>query len=174
MTLIRVFHCIMAGKYVLGCLKSVNHMQRFSMSTASKIGNREIVGFGLNGEPSYIDRLERPMPAIRFKENTPDIQVLREKEKGDWKKLSIQEKKALYRASFCQTFSEMEAPTGEWKSIAGMTLIAASAGIWLFIYFKFFVYPDLPITFDEEHRLAQLERIKILDVNPIHGFNAKK
>lgn len=46
------------------------------MSTAGKIGNREIVGFGLNGEPSYIDRLERPMPAIRFKENTPDIQVL--------------------------------------------------------------------------------------------------
>lgn len=66
------------------------------------------------------------------------LQVLREKEKGDWKKLSIQEKKALYRASFCQTFSEMEAPTGEWKSIAGMTLIATSAGIWLFIYFKFF------------------------------------
>ena len=74
------------------------------------------------------------------------LQVLREKEKGDWKKLSIQEKKALYRASFCQTFAEIQAPTGEWKSIIGMTLIGMSAGIWLYIYFKAFGN-FLPITY---------------------------
>lgn len=65
-------------------------------------------------------------------------QALREKEKGDWKKLSIEEKKALYRASFRQTFSEIEAPTGEWKGILGLSCIVVSAGIWLYLYFKIF------------------------------------
>lgn len=51
------------------------HQQLAAASTLSKIGNREVVGFGLNGEPSYIDRVDFPMPAIRFKESTPDIQV---------------------------------------------------------------------------------------------------
>lgn len=65
-------------------------------------------------------------------------QALREKEKGDWKKLSIEEKKTLYRASFRQTFSEIEAPTGEWKGILGLSFIMLSSGVWLYLYFKTF------------------------------------
>ncbi|VEN57973.1 unnamed protein product [Callosobruchus maculatus] len=57
------------------------------------IGKREIVGFGFNGEPSYVDRADFPMPAIRWKEPTSDVQALREKEKGDWKNLSVEEKR---------------------------------------------------------------------------------
>ena len=45
------------------------------------------------------------------------LQALREKEKGDWKKLTLEEKKTLYRASFCQTFAEMEAGDGDWKGV---------------------------------------------------------
>lgn len=42
----------------------------------AKIGNREVVGYGLNGMPSYIDRPDVPAPAIRFKPNdAPGIQV---------------------------------------------------------------------------------------------------
>lgn len=41
----------------------------------AKIGNRDVVGFGWNGEPIYADRVDYPMPAIRFKENTPDVLV---------------------------------------------------------------------------------------------------
>lgn len=57
------------------------------------IGNRDIVGYGMNHVPSYIDYLIRPFPAIRFRENTPEIIALKEKEKGDWHKLTIEEKK---------------------------------------------------------------------------------
>lgn len=39
------------------------------------IGNREIVGYGYNGEPNYADRPDFPMPAIRWKEPTPDVIV---------------------------------------------------------------------------------------------------
>lgn len=40
-----------------------------------KIGTREIVGYGLNGTPNYVDRVDFPMPAVRFRPETPDIKV---------------------------------------------------------------------------------------------------
>lgn len=64
--------------------------------------------------------------------------VLHEKERGDWKKLSIEEKKALYRATFRQTFSEFKAPSGEWKSIVGSVFILLSLALWLFYGLKVF------------------------------------
>jgi hypothetical protein len=39
------------------------------------IGNREMVGYGINGSEHYADRPDFPCPAIRFKPITPDIQV---------------------------------------------------------------------------------------------------
>ncbi|XP_051173382.1 cytochrome c oxidase subunit 4 isoform 1, mitochondrial-like [Leptopilina boulardi] len=167
----------MAGKNLLACLHRVNTLQRLSHSTSTyvdKIGNRDVVGFGINGTECYIDRFERPMPAIRFKENTPDVMALREKEKGDWKKLSIHEKKELYRASFCQTLAEMDAPTGEWKSVIGLSAIGVAIGLWLFIYFRLFVYPPLPESFNEENRVAQMKRMLALEMNPVEGISSKK
>ncbi|KAK4324920.1 hypothetical protein Pmani_004457 [Petrolisthes manimaculis] len=149
------------------------HQQIAAASSLSKIGNREVVGFGLNGDASYIDRVDFPMPAIRFKENNPDIQALREKEKGDWGKLTLEEKKALYRASFCQTFSEMKAPTGEWKSIMGITLMGASFAVWIYLWMKLFVYSPLPDTLTEEKMQAQLKRMIDLRANPIEGYSAQ-
>ena len=52
-----------------------------------------MVGYGFNGTGSYADREEFPCPAIRFKENTPDVLALRVKEKGDWQKMTVDEKK---------------------------------------------------------------------------------
>ncbi|XP_018354046.1 PREDICTED: cytochrome c oxidase subunit 4 isoform 2, mitochondrial-like isoform X2 [Trachymyrmex septentrionalis] len=126
----------MAGRSFVSYLRPVIQIQRCGLMTMEKVGNRDIVGFGYNGEPTYLDRVDFPYPAVRWQENSPCIMALREKEKGDWKKLSIEEKKLLYRASFRQTFSEMDAPSGEWKGILGMALLVSSAGIWLYLYFK--------------------------------------
>merc|ERR1712211_59921 len=83
---------------------------------------------------------------------------LREKEKGDWKKMTLEEKKALYRASFCQTLVEVEAPTGEWKSILGVVLVGISIGIWGYLWMKAYVYQPLPDTItNEEKKKAQIE-----------------
>jgi len=139
----------------------------------SVIGNREWVGFGINGQPGYMDRVDFPMPALRWKEDTPDVLSLREKEKGDWKKLSKEEKKAIYRASFCQTFAEFQAPTGEWKGIIGNTLLLTSFGLWLYIFMKIFVYSPLPNSFQEENREAQLQRMLDLRVNPVTGLSSQ-
>jgi len=137
------------------------------------IGKREIVGFGFNGVPNYYDRPDFPMPAIRWKEPTPDLDALREKEKGDWRKLSKEEKKALYRASFRQTFAEFKAPTGEWKSVIGIGLFLTSFALWIYYGMKTFVYQPFPESFNEDNRKAQLRRILDLQVNPIQGISSK-
>lgn len=55
-------------------------LARNSSTTAAphpraRIGNREVVGYGINGQYNYIDHVNNPFPAVRFKESTPDIQV---------------------------------------------------------------------------------------------------
>lgn len=40
-----------------------------------RIGNRDVVGYGVNGSANYKDDPHFPFPAIRFKENTKDICV---------------------------------------------------------------------------------------------------
>jgi hypothetical protein len=56
-------------------------------------GKREIVGFGQNGSAIYEDIRDYPAPAIRFREDDAEIAALRQKEKGDWNALTIEEKK---------------------------------------------------------------------------------
>jgi len=138
----------------------------------SRIGNREVVGWGVNGEYNYFDVIMAPFPAIRFREDTPELRVLKEKEKGDWKKLSVEDKKALYRHSFCQTFAEMNAPTGEWKTIVGCGLGLISVALWLFLACKTFVYPPVPSSFSLESRQAQLKRMIDLRIDPVEGLTS--
>uniref|UniRef100_A0A1A9W0A5 Cytochrome c oxidase subunit 4 n=1 Tax=Glossina brevipalpis TaxID=37001 RepID=A0A1A9W0A5_9MUSC len=144
-----------------------------SVHTLDKIGKREIVGYGWNGTACYADRVDYPMPAVRFREPNNEINNLRQKEKGDWKKLSLDEKKALYRASFCQTFAELQAPTGEWKKHLGVGFIFTAMAIWIAILMNLFVYDELPITFDDEHKKAQLKRMIDLEMNPVTGLASK-
>ncbi|KAK2172156.1 hypothetical protein NP493_989g02062 [Ridgeia piscesae] len=111
-----------------------------------KLGNRDIVGYGFNGNPTYIDREEWPAPAIRFKENTADVEALRQKEK-------------VYRASFRKTYAEMRAPTGEWKTIMATWLLGLSFAGWILIWMKVYVYAPWPRTFTREWQVAQAERM---------------
>merc|ERR1712059_162010 len=137
--------------------------------TKVDIGKREIVGFGGNGEATYIDSVMNPFPAIRFKEDV-EIAALRVKEQGDWKKMTKEEKKALYRASFCQTLAEVEAPTGEWKSISGIVLVGISLGVWIYLWMATFVYPEMPDTFNDDKLKAQIDRMIAIRNGPISGI----
>lgn len=139
-----------------------------------KVGNRDIVGFGMNGEPSYIDRPDFPCPAVRFLENKPDVLALREKEKSDWKTLSLDEKKALYRASFCSTFAEMESLSkGEWKSVLAGVIGCITMALWIIVGIKKFVYGDLPRTFNQEWQEAMLKRMIDQQQGVVEGVSSK-
>lgn len=70
----------MANKLFLSCLRQNIPIYFRGMSSGAvqfpdRIGNRDIVGHGFNGEEVYMDRVDFPMPAIRFKANTPDVMV---------------------------------------------------------------------------------------------------
>jgi len=124
-----------------------------------KLGNRDIVGYGFNGNPTYIDMPEYPAPAVRFRENSNDVLALRQKEKGDWKTLTLADKKALYRSSFRVTYAEMHAPTGEWKSVVGIILLGMAVTGWVAIFIKNAVLPPLPHTITAEWQEKQLETL---------------
>ena len=115
------------------------------------IGNREIVGPSCTPKiDSYYDRVDQPCPPIRFKEPTAEIKALSEKEKGSWKALTIDEKKRLYRYSFCQTFSEMEAPNCHGRRIFGACMMMLSIPIAIFAILKLTIYPPLPESMSDE------------------------
>ncbi|CAH2057496.1 unnamed protein product, partial [Iphiclides podalirius] len=158
------------------CLRSVSILRGFSYRSIHgrcRIGNRDVVGHGINGSAAYKDDAHFPFPGIRFKENTRDIAALREKEKGDWRQLCCEEKKALYRASFCQTFAEFQAPTGTWKFIVGWTLIVTSFMFWMAMFYHHYVNDPLPPSFSKASQKAQLRRMLELRVNPIDGISSK-
>lgn len=73
--------------------KCIGMLQAQSFHNRELIGKREVVGFGFNGSYMYFDAAAMPYPAIRFREETDEMKRLREKEKNDWKQLSLEEKK---------------------------------------------------------------------------------
>jgi len=137
------------------------------------IGTREVVGYGMNGEAAYQDRTDFPFPAIRYKEVDAQLKALIQKEKGDWKNLSLEDKKTLYRYNFRQTFSEILAPTGEWKAILAAVLTTMGISLWIYAFMKKCVYGPMPASTTEEAKQAQLERMIALRVNPISGVASK-
>ncbi|CAG0913357.1 unnamed protein product [Notodromas monacha] len=142
-------------------------------SAVSKIGSREVVGHGFNGEASYMDRADYPFPAVRFREPSAEFKALLAKEKGDWKNLSVEEKKALYRFSFCQTIAELKAPTGEWKFCIGFGLFLSSFAIWIYIWMKRCVYSPMPESTTLENKQAQLRRMIDMRIDPIDGVSSR-
>lgn len=147
--------------------------QHFKDEHYPKIGNRDIVGPGYNNMASYIDHPMNPCPAIRFKENTADVAALRQKEKGDWKKLTLEEKKQLYRVSFAQTFAEMQANNkGEWKSVVAMIFAALGVTGWLLMYCRKYVIHELPSTVTPEWQKTQLQRMILEGQGRIEGISS--
>jgi len=138
-----------------------------------KIGAREVVGFGYNGGWNYMDRPDFPMPAVRFKEPDNVYNALHAKEKGDWKSLTLEEKKTLYRYSYCRTYSEMLAPTGVWKmGLAGM-MATLSIAIWMYMGMKKFVLGPTPRTLSPEAIEMQVKTLIAVQANPIDGIASK-
>lgn len=155
------------------CSKNIVLDQKLRDEIHPKIGNREIVGFGINGMATYIDRCEFPCPAIRFKEDTPDVLKLRELERGDWKKLKLEDKKALYRASFCQTFSEINAPTGDWKGLVSAVLFGLAATGWIMFFVRKYVYPPPARSLTREWQEASLQRMLDQGQGIVSGVSSK-
>ena len=89
----RMNQLMIANRLRKQIVNQVMVQQTALMHGRSLIGSRDVVGHGFNGSYIYFDASDMPYPAIRFREETDEIKKLREKEKGDWNKLSLEEKK---------------------------------------------------------------------------------
>ena len=139
-----------------------------------RIGSREIVGFGRTGEPEYFDANDLPLPSVRWAEDSAEIKKLREKAKGDWGNLSVEEKKALYRADFRITLAELNAPTGEWKFTTGLLLGLMGLSVWVYYYVSKNIYDyPRPPSASHEHQARMLERMIAEGQGRVHGVSAK-
>jgi len=134
-----------------------------------KAAGREVVGHGVSGEPTYQDRLDYWYPAIRFRVDDDVIKPIRAKEKGDWKSLTPEEKKLLYRYSYKQTLAEFEAPTGYWKLISAICFFVFSCATFYATFLNHFVYPQIPPTFDNDYKEAAVERMIVLEKGQFLG-----
>ncbi|XP_047436604.1 cytochrome c oxidase subunit 4 isoform 1, mitochondrial [Mugil cephalus] len=123
--------------------------------------------------PPYFDRRESPLPEVRFVQNlSPEQKSLKEKEKGSWAALSNDEKIALYRISFDQSFAEMNRGSGEWKSVVGGIFVFMGLTGLVVLWQRKYVYGPVPHTFDAEYKEKELQRMLDMRVSPVEGFSS--
>lgn len=139
-----------------------------------RIGNREVVGPSVTSFENYYDRVDQPCPPIRFKEPSAEINALRAKEKDSWKALTIDEKKKLYRYSFCQTFKEMEAPTCEARKIIGNVLMLISVPLILYTIAKNTVFQPLPDSLSDQGKKRLVRWYIDARADPMNGGISSK
>ena len=135
---------------------------------------RDWVGYGHAGSPYYQDRYDNPYPAIRYQKPGPAFYDVLEKEKGDWRKMTLDEKKTLYRYSFKQTFAELDANCGYWKLIMSwFFLVLGITGWWIWFIEVYVVKFRRTPTVQEEYKEAMLQRAIDLRMEPITGVSSK-
>ncbi|XP_059508855.1 cytochrome c oxidase subunit 4 isoform 1, mitochondrial-like [Stegostoma tigrinum] len=124
--------------------------------------------------PMYCDRRDTPLPDVPYvrKLNTEQT-ALKEKEKGSWKNLTNEEKIALYRIAFHQSYHDMVQSNNEWKTVLGGALIFIGFTGLIVWWQKAFVYPPRPHTLSEEWKEKQARRMLDMQINPIEGFASK-
>ncbi|XP_026223082.1 cytochrome c oxidase subunit 4 isoform 2, mitochondrial [Anabas testudineus] len=123
--------------------------------------------------PMYCDRVDTPLPDRPYKaELTTADKSLKQKEKGPWNQLSKEEKLALYRMKFCQTYSEMRRPSDEWKTVIGGALIFLGFTGLVVWWQRVYVYPPRPRSFEPEWQAQQLQRMLDMRMNPVQGLSS--
>jgi len=142
---------------------------------------REVVGHGKDGdEGSYADRYDFWYPGIRFRKEDDVIKAVRVKEKGDWKNLSIEDKKLLYRYSFRQTLAEFDAHRPYWKLTGFYTFVGIIFTLAYSIYTDLIATVGSSPTFDPEWVDATTEKELYEDIGyfnsgaPYYDFENNK
>ncbi|XP_029910852.1 cytochrome c oxidase subunit 4 isoform 2, mitochondrial [Myripristis murdjan] len=168
-----LLRCLTAGR--VGSLLARRATAALSTSSARMASHSHEVSESIDmSQPMYWDRLDTPLPDRPYKDVlTAADKSLKQKEKGPWTQLTKEEKIALYRLMFCQTYPEMKQPTAEWKTVMGGIFIFIGITGLVVLWQTYYVYPAHPRTFDKEWQAQQVKRMLDMRINPVEGFSAK-
>uniref|UniRef100_A0A8C5QAM3 Cytochrome c oxidase subunit 4 n=1 Tax=Leptobrachium leishanense TaxID=445787 RepID=A0A8C5QAM3_9ANUR len=124
--------------------------------------------------PIYYDHRANPLPDIPYQKNLSAQQIaLKEKEKGPWKQLSQEDKIALYRIKFNQTYADMNRPSNEWKTVFGAMFFLFGVTGFVVWWQRVHVFPPAPHTLSEEWKAIELQRMLDMRLGPIQGLSSK-
>ena len=99
--------------------------------------------------------------------------ALKAKEAGDWNSLSDEEWKQLYRIKFHKSLAEIEAPSGEWKTVVGGSCLIIALTLVLYIIQKKYAMPEMPSTCTYEWQEAMMKKQLQMRNNPVEGLASK-
>ncbi|XP_053338729.1 cytochrome c oxidase subunit 4 isoform 2, mitochondrial isoform X1 [Clarias gariepinus] len=164
--------CLTAGR--LGTLLSRRAVAALSTTNARMASHGHVSQQTDMSVPLYCDRLDTPLPDRPYNNAlTATEKSLKQKEKGPWNNLSNEEKIALYRIMFKDTYAEMKKPTNEWKTVVGGILFFIGVTGLVVLWQRIYVYPRIPHTFDKEWEAKQVKRMLDMKMNPVQGFSSK-
>ncbi|XP_072267914.1 cytochrome c oxidase subunit 4 isoform 1, mitochondrial-like [Pyxicephalus adspersus] len=147
-----------------------------SFSTSSSVSAHDVSGDQVPyyTKPKYFNSRAIPLPDVPFvSELTSQQKALKEKEAGSWTQLTNEEKLALYRISFDQSYEEMKKGSpNEWKTIVGAVFyFVAFSGLCLWWY-REYVYFPIPHTLSEDWIAMQTKRMLDMRINPVTGLSS--
>ncbi|KAJ8257566.1 hypothetical protein GJAV_G00187040 [Gymnothorax javanicus] len=164
---------VTAGR--LGSLLSKRMIAAATMAPARMASHgHEVVEQADMSLPMYWDRTDLPLPDKPYQDTLSAAEKsLKQKEKGPWNQLSNEEKLALYRLMFHQSYAEMKKPSSEWKTVIGGICIFIGLTGLVIIWQRHYVFPEQPRSFHEDWQAKQVQRMLDMRMDPVEGFAAK-
>ena len=100
-----------------------------------------------------------------------ELKVLKEKEKGDWKNLSNEERMDLYNLYFSMSMADMCRDTDEYKSVAGVVMILISFTLLIHWFIHVYVLPPyVESAVDPEWVQAAIKKQLQFHAGPVTGY----
>lgn len=116
--------------------------------------------------------IEKRWEGLPLQEQADLWMALRDRMKGSWKELTIQEKKAAYWIAFGPHGPRSLPPPGEGKRVALYTAIGVGASLLLFAGMRLFAGPA-PHTMNREWQEAANERLLEQKADPFTGISSE-
>ena len=134
-----------------------------------------VIKFDPRDDFYFQESLRHPIPnGPRMIVIPEDLKELKEKEKGDWKCLSVEEQMDLYNMYFGMSIAEMRQGSDKWKSSLGIALLCVTYSLMWFLFYKSQVLPPRdPYLSSEQHMKDNIAWQLKTFTNPITGYPSK-
>lgn len=143
---------------------------RSSARAASVVGRRAATTHAISNPT--LANIEKRWEGLPLQEQADLWMSLRDRMKGNWKELTLSEKKAAYWISFGPHGPRSEPPAGEGKKVALYTAIGVGASLLIFSSMRLFA-GGAPPTMNREWQEAANEKLIEAKADPFTGISSE-